>query len=172
MILHPQLKHYTVAVEVLHRFAAILRVLHLQPNEVGRVVEEVGDQYWVGYKHYFRTDDSCLDLSYELFSISEYSPIFVRLTLVFADNQELLGSRIIYLEYNCSTNEWLLVYKYNEAEADHFYESVLAEDLAQQLRLTFEEKRLIRPLVAMDITRIMAEFYARYKAQHEDKGAS
>jgi hypothetical protein len=145
MILHPHLKQLPIAVEVLQHMANVFKVYGLQPNEVRRIMaddEESDIRRKSGYLHMLATDNSQLDICYSLYSLSEYSPIFVKIELLFADNSDCIASRIVYVQYNCSLNEWVLGYEKND-EVEELLFSELADEFVKRFKLQFGGKRLL-----------------------------
>jgi hypothetical protein len=165
MILHPHLSQLPVAIEVMNHIATIMKAWALQPNQVHRVVEDgKEDNLFVGYRHECRTNDSSLDLDYEVYTESDYGMVFVSVGIVFADNDDCAGSRIILVRYDCSRKEWILSYEKNEKDVD-LRASLLADQLSEKLYLAYNENRLLGSYLAFEAIRIIVEFYARYKAE-------
>jgi len=161
MLLHPHLEQYFTAIEALRRVAAIMKTWGIQPNIIKRYLESDSDDepFVFGYSHETRTDTSQLDLSWEVYSDSEHSPIYVRVEMGFADNDKIELSQAIALEYNVSLNEWILAYE--DIAEEPGSASRLAGEFANTLGIELGVKRAQKVYEAWDLIAKMAEFYSK-----------
>lgn len=173
MILHPHIEQMYVAIEVLRRVASIMKTWGLQPPMVKRYIENYSEDSLddledgsrnqeFGYLHEIRSDNSDLDISWSLCSVSEFEPLIVRVELSFGDNPEHVDSSDFCLEYNSARNEWIASYDNQVPEDEPKQPSKLATKFVKKYNMKLDDHRVLNTQEAWSAIRDMAEFYSKH----------